>query len=95
MKLRVKAKRKVNIRTNLYALRDLPESAIPGEKKEGDEQKSERGVPAAPQDTEWQKKCPMCGGQMHFQISGEILLCYSCAYEEKKGEVQSKSEENE
>jgi ribosomal protein L37AE/L43A len=33
-------------------------------------------------DTKWQKKCPMCGGQMHFLLDDEKWQCYSCAYEE-------------
>ena len=74
--------------------RDSIKSDIPGEEKEGGEQKSEIRESSAPQDTEWQKKCPMCGGQMNFHIQDEMWMCYSCAYEElKKDEVQGKSEE--
>jgi ribosomal protein S27AE len=50
---------------------------------------------STPQDTEWQKKCPMCGGQMNFHMKEQMWMCYSCAYEEsKEGEVRDKSEEN-
>jgi len=63
------------------------------EEKGGGEQKSEIRESSAP-DTEWQKKCPMCGGQMNFQIQDEMWMCYSCAYEElKEDEVQGQSEE--
>ncbi len=62
--------------------------------KGGGEQKSEIRESSAPQDTKWQKKCPMCGGQMNFQIQDEMWMCYSCAYEElKEDEVQGQTEE--
>ncbi len=49
---------------------------------------------SVPQDTEWQKKCPMCGGRMNFHINEQLWMCYSCAYEEsEKGEAQGESEE--
>ena len=38
--------------------------------------------PAAPQDPEGQKKCPMCGGKMDFLSNERMWQCYSCAYEE-------------
>jgi ribosomal protein L37AE/L43A len=64
------------------------------EEKGGGEQKSEILESSAQQDTELQKKCPMCGGRMNFHITDEIWTCYSCAYEEsKKDEVQGKSKE--
>jgi ribosomal protein L37AE/L43A/predicted nuclease with TOPRIM domain len=60
------------------------------------EQKSETREPSAPkQDTEFQKKCPMCGGQMNFLMNENMWLCYACAHEERAGEVQGKSEESE
>jgi ribosomal protein L37AE/L43A len=60
----------------------------------GGKQKSEIPESTAPLDTEWQKKCPMCGGQLNFHINERMWLCYTCAYEEsKEGEVQGKSEE--
>jgi ribosomal protein L37AE/L43A len=73
--------------------RDSIKSDIPSEKKGGGEQKSETGESSDTQDTEWQKKCPMCGGRMNFHLNGEMWQCYSCAYEElKTDEVQGKSE---
>lgn len=67
---------------------------IPGEEKGGGEQKNEIRESSAPQDTEWEKKCPMCGGRMSFLVKDEMWLCYTCAYEEsKKDEVRGKSEE--
>ncbi len=74
--------------------RDSIKSHISSEVKGGGEQKSEIRESSAPQDTEWEKKCPMCGGQMNFQIQDEMWMCYVCAYEElKKDEGQGKSEE--
>ncbi len=64
------------------------------EEKGGSEQKNEIPEPSAPQDTEWQKKCPMCGGRMDFYINEKKWICFSCAYEEsKEGDVQDKNEE--
>ncbi len=72
--------------------RDSKSDIFPSEAEGGGEQKSEIPEPSAPQDSEWQKKCPMCGGRMNFQINEKIWICYSCAYEEsKEGEVQDKS----
>lgn len=71
-------------------------SDIPSEAKTVVEQKSDILEASPPLDTEWQKKCPMCGGQMSrlIQINEEIWQCYSCAYEElKKDDVQDTSEE--
>jgi len=73
--------------------RDPIKSDVPIEKKEEAEQKSEIDESPAPQDTEWLKKCSMCGGRMNFLINQEVWQCYSCGYEElKKDEVQGKSE---
>ena len=75
--------------------RDSINSDIPSEEKGGDEQKSEIRESSAPQDTEWQKKCPMCGGRMNFHLQEKMWMCYVCAYEElEKDEVQGKSDEN-
>ena len=67
---------------------------IASEEKAGGGQKSEIPGPSAPEETEWQKKCRMCGGRMDLQMNGEMWLCYSCAYEEPgTGDIQGKSEE--
>jgi len=72
--------------------RDFINTDMTSEKQVGVGQKSEIQEPAAPQDAEWQKKCPMCGGRMDFQIDGKMWMCYTCAYEEAgKGEGQNKS----
>ncbi len=34
------------------------------------------------QDSELQKKCPMCGGQMNLHSKDGMWLCYACAYQE-------------
>ncbi|HUI46272.1 MAG TPA: hypothetical protein VL122_09870 [Nitrospirota bacterium] len=74
--------------------RDSIKSNISSEEKAGGEQKSEILESSAPQDTELQKKCPMCGGRMNFYSKEGMWMCYSCAYEElKKDEVQGKNEE--
>jgi len=71
-------------------------SDIPAEKKEDGERKSEIVEPSAPQYTEFQKKCPMCGGRMDFYGSEERWQCYVCAYEElTKDEVQDTSKEKD
>ena len=57
-------------------------SDIPGEKKTGGEQKEEIRGSSAPKDTEWHKKCPMCGGRMDLYSEDEKWICYSCAHEE-------------
>ncbi len=73
--------------------RDAIKSDILSEEKGGGEQKSEIRESSAPQDTEWQKKCPMCGSRMNFHINEQMWKCYSCAFEEsKEGEVSDKSE---
>jgi ribosomal protein L37AE/L43A len=59
--------------------------------KSGGGQKSESVEPSAPQeqDTELQKKCPMCGGRMDFLSNEQMWQCYSCGHEEStKDEVQ-------
>ncbi len=44
--------------------------------------------PQEQQDTEWQKKCPMCGGRMDFYRNENMWRCFSCAYESEDGEVK-------
>jgi len=66
---------------------------FPSEGKGGSEQKSEIPGSPAPQDTEWRKKCPMCGGRLDFYSQEEMWQCYSCAYEEPKDEVLVDGEE--
>jgi ribosomal protein L37AE/L43A len=74
--------------------KDSVKSDIPREDKGGGERKSEISEPPASQDTEWQKKCPMCGGRMDFYSQEEMWQCYSCAYEElKKGDALVGSKE--
>ncbi len=34
------------------------------------------------QETEWLKKCPMCGGQINFLVNEAKWMCYSCGHEE-------------
>ena len=59
----------------------------------GVERKSEIQESVAPQASEWQKKCPMCGGRMDLQMNGEMWICFSCAYEETgQGKNGGKSE---
>ena len=66
------------------------DAVFPIEEKGGGEQAGETRGPSAPQDTEFQKKCPMCGGRMDFLIMDKKWMCYSCAFEEA-GEAQGNS----
>jgi len=70
---------------------------IPIEKKEVVEQQVEISEPSAPQeqDTEWQKKCPMCGGRMNFHGNEQMWQCYSCAYEEVDKEKSGGGQKSE
>ena len=68
--------------------------AVPVMEKVGGEQKSEISESPAPQYTEFQKKCAMCGGRMDFYSNSEKWQCYSCGHEElKTDEVQGKDDE--
>jgi ribosomal protein L37AE/L43A len=74
--------------------KDFVKSDIfPSEEKGGGERKSEIPESPAPQDAEWRKKCPMCGGRLDFYSQEEMWQCYSCAYEEPKDEVLVDGEE--
>jgi ribosomal protein L37AE/L43A len=81
------------------AVQPIPQSAsiksdIPGEKKGGGEQKIEIQGSPVPQDTEFQRKCPMCGGRINYHASDKLWMCYTCAYEESEDDAaQGKSEE--
>ncbi len=70
-------------------------SDVPSQEKGGVEQKSEIRESSAQQDTEFQKKCPMCGGQMNLHIQEKMWRCYSCAYEELKEEKRSDEQKSE
>jgi ribosomal protein L37AE/L43A len=76
----------------------VPESPaaqpVPEEPERVVEVKAKAPLSAAPQDTVWQKKCPMCGGQMNFHGKEQMWMCYVCAYEEQgKGEQKSQTHE--
>ena len=73
----------------------INKSDIFPEGKGGGERKSEIPGSPAPQDGEWQRKCPMCGGRMDFYAQEEMWQCYSCAYEERKEEVGDGEEKSE
>lgn len=72
-----------------------PQNGLPVREQEGGGRKSDiASVPAQPE-TEWQKKCPMCGGQMNYYLHDSKWQCYSCAYEElQKPDVQENSGTN-
>jgi len=57
-------------------------SDVPIEKKEGGEQKIEIQAAPPPQDTKYERKCPMCGGRFHLLELEKKWQCYTCAYEE-------------
>jgi predicted RNA-binding Zn-ribbon protein involved in translation (DUF1610 family) len=60
------------------------------EEEEGAEEEEEEGVGEkfnieeipVTQETEFSKKCPMCGGQIHFLIKEAKWMCYTCGHEE-------------
>jgi ribosomal protein L37AE/L43A len=68
---------------------DAPEPALsggaifPDEAMGGGGEKNELPESSASRNAGLQKKCPMCGGRMDFNIGEKIWMCYSCAYEEK------------
>jgi len=67
---------------------------VPGKKKGGGEQKVEIQPAPPPQDTKFERRCPMCGGRFNLLELEKKWQCYTCAYEEAvKDEVQSASEE--
>jgi DNA-directed RNA polymerase subunit M/transcription elongation factor TFIIS len=69
---------------------------FPSKGKGGGERKSEIPGSSTPQDTEWRRKCPMCGGRLDFYAQEEMWQCYSCAYEEEKNdEILVDREESE
>ncbi len=53
---------------------------------ERDEIRSEEefkiGEIPAEQETEWLKRCPMCGGEINFILKESKWMCYSCGHEE-------------
>lgn len=64
------------------------------EKKTGTEENVEIQMPPAPVDSEFQKKCPMCGGRFNYHANEKLWMCYTCAYEEsEKDGAQGKSGE--
>jgi ribosomal protein L37AE/L43A len=66
---------------------------LPAETAVAEQQQKNPESSPAPPETEWQKKCPMCGGQMNFHVHDERWLCYTCAHEElPTAAVQGKSE---
>lgn len=69
-------------------------SDVPVENKGGGEQNIEINAAPAPVDSEFEKKCPMCGGRMNLHTAENMWMCYSCAYEEsERDEAQGKSEQ--
>jgi ribosomal protein L37AE/L43A len=71
--------------------KEPPKSSAPVEKKGGSERAIEIKGPPPPVDSKWQKKCPMCGGQMHLLELEKMWQCFSCAHEESTDDVQGKS----
>jgi chromosome segregation ATPase len=55
---------------------------IPGGKKGGGEQKIGTKAASPPEDTKFQRKCPMCGGRFNLLELEKKWQCYTCAYEE-------------
>jgi ribosomal protein L37AE/L43A len=42
---------------------------------------------AAAAETDLQKKCPQCGGVMHYHVHHKLWQCYTCAHEEEMSEI--------
>ena len=58
------------------------------------EKKVEIQAAPPPQDSKFERKCPMCGGRFNLLEFEKKWQCYTCAYEETtKDEVQSTGEE--
>jgi len=55
---------------------------VPSKKKGAGEQKIEIEAAPPPQDTKYERKCPMCGGRFHLLELEKKWQCYTCAYEE-------------
>jgi ribosomal protein L37AE/L43A len=66
---------------------DSIERHKPEGEKGGIEEEGKIEEPPATQETEWAKKCPMCGGKMNFHTKEAMWMCYSCGHDEStKGE---------
>ena len=72
---------------------DSPKSDIPAEGKVNGGQKREIAESSAPPDSEFQKKCPMCGGKMSFYGNENKWMCYTCAFEEGGKAVDERKSE--
>jgi hypothetical protein len=69
-------------------VKEPPKNGVPGEQK--------AGIQAAPppQDTKFERKCPMCGGRLNLLELEKKWQCYTCAHEEATEDaVQGTSEE--
>jgi ribosomal protein L37AE/L43A len=59
-----------------------PEKAPGKKKKKGEEKNVEITVDTVPEDSKFQKKCPMCGGRFNFHELEHMWQCYTCGHEE-------------
>jgi hypothetical protein len=59
----------------------LPPPVEPVAKKEP-RKKTEKEAASAPQDTKFQRKCPMCGGVFNLLELENMWQCYTCAHQE-------------
>jgi ribosomal protein L37AE/L43A len=67
--------------------------------KEGIEEEIKTGEIPERGDTEWTRRCPLCGGRMNFHVKEGTWMCYTCGHEaaqtddaEDGGEPESASE---
>jgi ssDNA-binding Zn-finger/Zn-ribbon topoisomerase 1/uncharacterized coiled-coil DUF342 family protein len=77
----------IRSRIEEYAAAETPAASpakkeTSAEKKAATAQKIEVTPPPLQQDTNLQRKCPMCGGQMNLHAMDRKWICYSCAHEE-------------
>jgi ribosomal protein L37AE/L43A len=68
--------------------KDPVKTGGPGEKKQGGEQKIEIQTASPAEETQWQKKCPMCGGPLNLLELENMWQCYTCAYEASLDDIQ-------
>lgn len=62
------------------------------EEKGGAEEEGKIEETSATQETEFLRKCPMCGGQINFLIKEAKWMCYTCGHEESaKDETEGTS----
>ena len=73
--------------------KEPPKSDVPIKKTNDNEQKMEIQTAPPPEDTKFERKCPMCGGRFNLLELEKKWQCYTCAYEESNEEPKDTSVE--